>query len=137
MQMSVHLNFQGNCAEAFAFYAQVFNTKQLFQMKYGDAPAGAPVPPDWKDKIMHASIPLGDGRLMGCDAPPGKSNPLGGFQVCTESKDETEVKRIYEALKESGSVQMPLAPTFWSPLFGMCTDKFGVGWMVGVPGAGQ
>lgn len=69
MQMSVHLNFQGNCADAFAFYAQVFKTKQLFQMKYGDATESAPVPPDWKDKIMHASIPLGDGRLMGCDSP--------------------------------------------------------------------
>jgi PhnB protein len=137
MQMSVHLNFQGNCAEAFAFYAQVFKTKQLFQMKYGDATESAPVPPDWKDKIMHASIPLGDGRLMGCDTPPGRSTPLGGFQVCVETKDEAEVRRIYDALKESGSIQMPLAPTFWSPLFGMCTDKFGVGWMVGMPGAGQ
>jgi PhnB protein len=137
MQMSVHLNFQGNCAEAFAFYEQVFKTNKLFQMKYGDAPEGAPVPPDWKDKIMHASIPLGDGRLMGCDVPPGKSTPLGGFQVCAESKDEAGVKRIYESLKEGGSVQMPLGPAFWSPLFGMCTDKFGVAWMVGLPGAGQ
>jgi PhnB protein len=106
-------------------------------MTYGEAPAGVPVPPDWKDKVMHTSIPLGDGRLMGCDVPPERATPLGGFQVCAESKDEAEVKRIYEALKEGGSVQMPLAPTFWSPLFGMCTDKFGVGWMVGVPGAGQ
>jgi PhnB protein len=109
MQMSVHLNFQGNCAEAFAFYAKVFKVDNPFQTTYGDAPGGAPVPPDWKDKVMHASIPLGDGRLMGCDAPPGRATPLGGFQVCTESKDEAEVKRIYEALKEGGSVQMALA----------------------------
>ena len=137
MQMSVHLNFQGNCAEAFAFYAKVFKVNDPFQITYGDGPEGMPVPPGWKDKVMHASIALGDGRLMGCDAPPGGSTPLGGFQVCAESKDEAEVNRIYEALKVGGSVQMPLAPTFWSPLFGMCTDKFGVGWMVGLPGAGQ
>ena len=137
MRMSVHLNFQGNCADAFAFYTKVFKASNPFQTTYGDAPGGAPVPPDWKDKVMHASIPLGDGLLMGCDAPPGRSTPLGGFQVCMETKDEAEVKRIYEALKEGGSVQMPLAPTFWSPLFGMCTDKFGVAWMVGMPGAGQ
>ena len=137
MRMSVHLNFQGNCADAFAFYAKVFKVNDPFQTTYSDAPGGSPVPPDWKDKVMHASIPLGDGLLMGCDAPPGRSAPLGGFQVCAESKDEAEVKRVYGALQEGGSVQMPLAPTFWSPLFGMCTDKFGVGWMVGMPGAGR
>ncbi len=137
MQMSVHLNFQGNCADAFEFYKKVFGVKNAFTMKYADAPVGMPVPPDWKDKVMHTSIPLGEGRLMGCDAPPDRSTPIGGFQVCVESKDEAEVKRIYEALKESGSVQMPLASTFWSPMFGMCTDKFGVAWMVGIPGTAQ
>jgi PhnB protein len=135
MQMNVHLNFQGNCAEAFDFYSKVFRAKNAFAMKYGDAPQGMPVPPDWKDKIMHTSIPLGDGRLMGCDAPPDRSTPIGGFQISVESKDEAEVKRIYEALKEGGSVQMPMAQTFWSPMFGMCTDKFGIAWMVGMPGA--
>ncbi len=137
MQMSVHLNFAGNCAEAFAFYKKVFGAKNDFTMKYGDAPEGAPVPPDWKDKVIHTSIPLGDGHLMGCDAPPGRSTPLGGFQISLLGKDEGEVKRLYEALKEGGSVQMPIAPTFWSPLFGMCTDKFGVAWMIGMPGPSQ
>jgi|SRR5665213_2428865 len=133
MQMNVHLNFQGNCAEAFDFYKKVFGAKDAFAMKYGEAPAGMPVEADWKDKIMHTSIPLGDGLLMGCDAPQGRSTPIGGFQVSVESKDEAEVKSIYEALKVGGSVQMPMSSTFWSPLFGMCTDKFGVAWMVGMP----
>ena len=137
MQMNVHLNFQGNCAEAFAFYKTVFGACDCFTMKYKDAPPGMPVDPDWQDKIMHTSIKLGDGLLMGCDAPKGRSTPIGGFQVSVESKDEAEIKGIYEALKQDGSVQMPLMPTFWSPLFGMCTDKFGVAWMVGMPGAGQ
>lgn len=141
MHLSVHLNFQGNCAEAFELYKKVFGAKNAISMKFGDAPVGTPVPPNWpsnwKDKIMHTSISLDGGMLMGCDAPPGGSTPLGGFQVSVGSKDEAEVKRIYEALKEGGSVQMPMAPTFWSPMFGMCTDKFGVAWMVGVPGAGQ
>jgi PhnB protein len=137
MQMNVHLNFQGNCAEAFDFYNKVFGAKSAITMKYGEAPASAPVPPDWKDKIMHTSMPLGDGLLMGCDAPSERSTPIGGFQISVESKDEAEVKRIYEALQAGGSVQMPLAQTFWSPMFGMCTDKFGVAWMVGMPGAGR
>jgi PhnB protein len=137
MRMSVHLHFQGNCADAFAFYKEVFNPVNSFQITYGEAPENSPVPPHWKNKVMHASIPIGEGLLMGCDVPPGESKPPSGFQVCVETKDEAEVRRIYGALKEGGSVQMPLAPTFWSPLFGMCADKFGVGWMVGMPGSGQ
>lgn len=137
MKMRVHLNFQGNCAEAFDFYTKVFKASNPFRITYGEAPAESPVPPDWKGKVMHASIPIGEGLLMGCDAPPGTSPPLGGFQVCVETPDEAEVRRMYDALKEGGGIQMPLAPTFWSPLFGMCTDKFGIGWMVGVPGPAQ
>jgi PhnB protein len=138
MKMSVHLNFNGNCAEAFGFYTKVFQAKNPFSVTYAEAPEGnMPIPPEWKSKVMHASIELGEGRIMGCDAPPGSSKPMGGFQVCVESEDEAEVRRVYDALAASGSVQMPLMKTFWSPLFGMCTDKFGVAWMVGMPGASQ
>ena len=84
MKMNVHLNFNGNCKDAFALYQKVFGAKQNMLMTYGEAPAGAPVPPDWKDKVMHTSIPLGGGQLMGCDAPPDGSTPLGGFQVSVE-----------------------------------------------------
>lgn len=134
MKMNVHLNFSGNCGEAFAFYQKVFGTPTPFSMTYGQAPAASPVPADWSGKIMHTSISLGEGRLMGCDAPPDRSTPLGGFQVSVESSDEAEVRRIYDGLQEGGTVQMPIQKTFWSPLFGMCTDKFGVAWMVSVPG---
>lgn len=140
MKMNIHLNFSGNAAEAFTFYKEVFRTEPLFLMPWKDAPAGGspPLPADWQNKIMHASMPLGSGLLMGCDAPPqspAEGNvKMGGFQVSVETKDEAEVRRIYAALSDGGSVQMPLMPTFWSPLFGMCTDKFGVAWMVGVPG---
>jgi PhnB protein len=137
MQMNIHLNFPGNCAQAFDFYKQVFGVREAMTMRYGDAPEGSPVPPDWKNKIMHTSIPLGAGLLMGCDAPPGEATPIGGFQISVESKDEKEVKRIFDALKEGGRVLMEMSPTFWSPLFGMCTDQFGVAWMVGVPGTSQ
>jgi PhnB protein len=137
MQMSVHLNFQGNCAEAFAFYRDVFGVTNAFTMTYGEAPAGMPVPADWGGKVMHTSLPIGGGQLMGCDAPAGSASPIGGFQVSVQAKEEAEVKRIYDALRAGGSIQMPMSPTFWSPLFGMCTDKFGVAWMVGMAGPGQ
>jgi len=134
MKTDLHLVFSGQCSDAFAFYEKTFNSKIQMCMKYGDAPEGAPVPPDFKDKVMHTSMQLGSALLMGCDAPPDKRSPIGGFQISVSLTDESEVQRIYAALSEGGSVQMPLMKTFWSPLFGMCTDKFGVAWMVSVPG---
>jgi PhnB protein len=134
MKTNLHLGFTGKCDEAFSFYEKVFGTKRHMTMRYGEAPQGVPVPDGAKDLVMHTSMPVGNITLMGADAPPGKGQPMGGFQVCVEDQDQATVKRLFDALSEGGSVYMPLAPTFWSPLFGMCTDKYGVGWMVSVPG---
>ncbi len=94
MKMSVHLNFNGNCREAFALYQKVFGTKSQMLMTFGEAPGGAPVPPDMKDKVMHTSIAMGEGMLMGCDTPPDRSTPIGGFQISVQSTDQAEVKRV-------------------------------------------
>jgi len=134
MNTNLHLVFDGKCRDAFAFYENTFNSKIVMTMTYGEAPAGSPVPPDSKDRVMHTAMRLGSMTLMGCDTPVGVKSPIGGFHISVDSTDEAEVKRIYAALIEGGSVQMPLGPTFWSPLFGMCTDKFGVEWMVSIPG---
>ena len=134
MKTDLHLVFSGKCRDAFAFYEKTFNTKVQFTMTFGEAPEGSPVPPDSKDLILHTSMPLGSITLMGCDAPKGREATLGGFQVSVSDPSSDEVERLFDELKASGSVQMPLGKTFWSPLFGMCTDKFGVAWMVSVPG---
>jgi PhnB protein len=132
MKTNVHIGFTGNCDAAFAFYETVFGTRRLMSLKYSEAPGGHPVPAGSKDLIMHTSLPVGSMLLMGADAPPGRGQPLSGFHVSLEDKDEAEIKRLWAALSEDGSVMMPLAKTFWAPLFGMCTDKFGVGWMLSV-----
>jgi len=134
MRTDLHLVFPGNCRDAFAFYEKTFNSKIFMTMTYGDAPPGSPVPPDSKDRVMHTAMPLGSITLMGCDTPAGVKSPIGGFHISISLSDEAEVKRLYAALSEGGSIQMPLTATFWSPLFGMCTDKFGVEWMVSIPG---
>lgn len=135
MRTDLHLVFGGNCREAFAFYEQVFGSKINMTMTYGEAPAGMPVPPDSAKLVMHTSMPLGEMMLKGCDAPADRREPIGGFQICVSSTDEAEVRRIFAALSDGeGHVTMPLTPTFWSPLFGMCKDRFGVGWMVSIPG---
>ena len=134
MKTNVHLGFTGNCDSAFAFYETVFGSKRLMTMKYGEAPAGVPCPEGARDLVLHTALQVGSITLMGADAPPGRGKPFGGFQISLEDADEAKVKHLFTLLSEGGSVMMPLAPTFWSPLFGMCTDRFGVSWMVGVPG---
>lgn len=133
MKTNLHLAFQGNCDAAFGFYEKVFQTKRLMTMRYSEAPPEMPVPAGAANLVMHTALPLGGITLMGADAPPGKGQPLGGFQISVEDPDEATVRRIFAALSEGGSVSMPLAQTFFSPLFGMCIDKYGVGWMVSVP----
>ena len=133
MNTSVHLAFGGNCDAAFAFYETVFGTKRIMTMKYGDAPAGTPVPEGSEDRVMHTAIKLGSITLMGADAPPGHGKPFGGFDISLDDSSEAEVRRLFTALSAGGSVMMPLAPTFWSPLFGMCTDRFGVNWISASP----
>jgi PhnB protein len=132
MKTNLHLGFTGNCDTAFAFYETVFGSKRLMTMKYKDAPV--PCPEGARDLVLHTSLQVGSITLMGADAPPGRGKPFGGFEISLEDADEAEVKRLFTMLSEGGSVMMPLAPTFWSPLFGMCTDRFGVSWMVSVPG---
>ncbi len=134
MKINVHLGFTGNCDAAFAFYETVFGTKRLTSMTWGEAPAGVPCPEGAKDLIMHTALPVGNIVLMGADAPPGRGKPFGGFELSVDDSDEGEVKRLFAALSEGGNVVMPLSPTFWSPLFGMCADKFGVHWMVSISG---
>jgi PhnB protein len=136
MKTNLHLTFSGGkCGEAFAFYETVFNSKTEFKMTYGEAPPGFPVPEGAKDLVMHMSMPLGGLVLMGADIPP--SMPGGDFacfEIALVVDEADEVKRLFALLSESGKVVMAPAPTFWSPMFGMCTDKFGVGWMLSVPG---
>ncbi len=134
MKTDLHLVFSGECRDAFAFYEKTFNSKVQFSMTFSEAPEGVPVPPGAENLILHTSMPLGTATLMGCDAPKGREATLGGFQIAVTDDSSDEVERLFDELKAGGSVQMPLGQTFWSPLFGMCTDKFGVGWMVSMPG---
>ena len=134
MKTNLHLGFTGNCDAAFTFYESVFGAKRLITMKWSDAPDGVPVPEGSENLVMHTALPLGGVTLMGADAPPGRGKAFGGFDISIDDPDEAKVKQLFAALSEGGSVSMPLAPTFWTPLFGMCIDKFGVSWMLSIPG---
>lgn len=124
-----------NCDAAFTFYEMVFNTRRLMTMRWDEAPPEVVHPVGDENLILRTGIELGNLTLMGADAHPGRGKPFGGFTVTIDSGDEDEVKRVFAALSEGGKVMMPLGPTFWSPLFGGCVDKFGIEWMIGVQSA--
>jgi PhnB protein len=127
-----YLAFAGNCREAFTRYQEIFGG-ELVLLTMADAPADAgPPPPGAKpDAIMHAALTGGDALLMGADDPEGHfDGTVNGMCVNCSLTDVAEAKRVFDALSAGGQVQAPLGETFFSPAFGMCTDRFGTPWMV-------
>ena len=130
MQLNPYLSFNGNCAAAFRFYEKVLGGKIAMSMTYGESPMAAQTSPDFRDKIMHTRLITGDAVLMGSDAPPGRYQQASGITVALGVDTAAEAERIFHALAEKGTVQMPIAETFWAVRFGMLTDQFGIPWMI-------
>ncbi len=131
--MAVHpyLFFGGNCREAFTRYKEIFGG-ELVLIAMKDMPAEEPVPDEQADMIMHAALKFDDQLLMASDDPTTDSfGPVTGMQVYYGTADVSEAERAFAALAEGGKVTLPIAATSWSPMFGMCIDRFGTPWMVG------
>jgi PhnB protein len=99
-------------------------------MTHDGTPMADQVPAEWKNKIIHARMTVGDQVLMASDAPPNDYSKPKGFSINIGVKDPTDAERIFHALADGGTVQMPIAETFWAIRFGMLTDRFGTPWMV-------
>jgi PhnB protein len=128
--MPAHLHFQGNCSEAFSFYADTFGGKIEMAMTYGEAPSAEHTPAEFRDRIIHARVNLNDQVIMGCDAPPERYQKPQGFNVIAQVKNASEAQRIFNTLARDGQVVMPFQETFWAHGFGMCTDRYGIPWMI-------
>lgn len=133
--LNVYLNFNGNCEAAFNHYKSIFGGEFSMFSRFGDMPATEePMPDSETNKVLHVSLPIGTSGciLMGSDCPPSFPNGVQGnlfnISVSTESKEEAD--RIFGALSAGGNISMPIADTFWGAYFGMCSDQFGVQWMV-------
>lgn len=128
-----YLFFGGKCEEAIEFYRSALGAEVQMLMRYKESPEEQrPVPSCFDDKVMHASLRIGETILMASDGMcDGKPN-FDGFSLSVTVPNEAEADRVFAALGEGGLVTMPLDKTFWSPKFGMLTDRFGVGWMVSV-----
>jgi len=141
MQFTPYLNFDGNCAEAFAFYAKLFGGTIDYQGTFGEMPPSEgmpPIPESAKNRIMHVHLKIKEQSLMGSDAMPGLDASCGGYQapqglwVSIHAADMAEGRRLFDALAQGGQIVMPFEATFWSPGFGMARDRFGTPWMINV-----
>jgi PhnB protein len=130
MNVQPYLFFDGRCDEALEFYKKAIAARVDMLMRFKDAPDQSMVTPASKDKVMHAQVQIGDAKVLASDGRClGKPN-FQGFALAISANSEAEADKVFAALGEGGQVTMPMAKTFFSPRFGMLTDKFGVGWMV-------
>jgi PhnB protein len=130
MKLNPHLNFNGSCIEACRYYQQYLGAKQQFSLTYGASPMAKEFPSEFADKIMHATIQIGDTLVMVSDSPPQLYQQPNGFCIALSFDDPAKAESIFQALAENGKVNMPLQETFWAKRFGMVIDQFGIPWMV-------
>ena len=131
MSLNPYLSFDGNCREAFDFYRSVFGTEFRVLSTFAEAPDDMEVPDADKDKVMHASLPIGSSVLMGSDSPAGPPVVVGNnFSISLATEDREESDKLIGKLSDGGAVTMPMQDTFWGSYFGTCTDRFGINWMI-------
>ena len=129
-QVQPYLFFEGRCQEALEFYRKALGAEVTALMRYKDSPDQTMVQPGSEDKVMHASLRIGETTLMASDGRCGGQPSFQGFALSLTVATEAEAERLFAAIVDGGQVIMPLTTTFFSPRFGMTTDRFGVSWMV-------
>ena len=131
-----YLFFGGRCEEAIAFYRTALGAEIEMMMRFNESPEPAPpgmLQAGFETKVMHSSFRVRGIQLMASDGCNDKANSTG-FHLALSLPTEADARQAFDALADGGSVQMPLCKTFWSPCYGMLTDRFGIEWMVMVPG---
>ena len=136
MQLNPYLAFNGHCEEAFKVYQQCLGGSIQTMMTWGESPMADQVPPEWRNRIIHATLIVGETSLLGADSPPDQYENPKGFSVTIQIDDPQDTERIFNTLAENGTVRMPLQETFWATRFGVLVDRFGIPWMVNCGTAG-
>ena len=130
MTVQPYLFFDGKCEEAIEFYKTAIGAKVEMLMRYKDSPDKSNLPPNSEDKVMHAALRIGDAQVLASDGHcVGKPN-FQGFGLALTGKDDAEAEKLFGAVGQGGTVQMPMSKTFFASKFGMVTDRFGILWMV-------
>ncbi|GHA65421.1 VOC family protein [Streptomyces tauricus] len=129
-RLNPYISFDGDARPAMEFYKEVFGGTLNLNTFGESGAAGTPE----ADQIMHGMLETPSGfTLMGADTPPGMEySPGGNFSVSLSGDDETELRGYWEKLSAGGTVSVPLEKQMWGDVFGMCTDRFGIPWMVNI-----
>jgi PhnB protein len=130
MKIEPYLFFEGRCDEAIEFYRDALAAEVTALMRYKDNPDRDSSRPGTEDKIMHANLRIGETTVMVSDGLCSGHPNFQGFSLTLSLASEAQASRMFQALAEGGKIRMPLAQTFYSPLFGMVVDRFGVQWMI-------
>ena len=130
MQVQPYLYFNGDCETAFKNYERCLGGRIEAMTTHAGTPAEQGVPAEWRNKILHARLVVGDAVLMASDAPPGHYHKPQGFSVSIQINGPARAEDTFRALADGGTVIMPFQQTFWAARFGMLVDKFGTPWMV-------
>ena len=130
MSMSFHIDFNGQCQEAFQYYSQNLGGKIDTMLQFKDSPVSSTVPEAQQDWIVHANISIDGVELAGADLAPDQYQKPKGFYVLLSVDSEQEVKSIFASLALGGDILFALQKTFWSPCYGIVVDRFGVPWKI-------
>ncbi len=128
MSLSFHIDFNGQCKEAFEFYAEHLNGTIGTMLEFKDSPIAANVPKEWQHKIVHANILIEGIELAGADVKPEQYQKPKGFNILLGMNTESTVKSIFKQFSVGGEVIFPPQKTFWSPCYAIVVDRFGVPW---------
>lgn len=130
-----YLFFGGRCEEALDFYRTALGAQVEMVMRFNESPEPVPpgmLQPGFENKVMHSAFRIGATTVMASDGCDDKSS-FSGFSLALSVPTEADADRVFAALADGGKITMPLVKTFWSPRYGMLTDRFGINWMVMVP----
>lgn len=139
MDVKNYLFFSGRCEEAIEYYRKHLGAQVQCLMRFSECPEPIPegvLQPGFEHKVMHSQFSLGNTQVYASDGCDDGTQPAG-FRLSLTLDSSDQAQRIFNALAQGGKVDMPLTPTFWSPLYGQVTDQFGIGWMVMLPGENQ
>jgi PhnB protein len=128
MQIQPYLFYNGRCDEAIAFYRAALGAEVTMLMRFKESPE--PTGHGDADKVMHASLRIGEATVLLSDGRCTGELSFEGFGLSLTVASDGEAERFFAALSDGGQVRILLAKTFFSSKFGMVSDRFGVLWII-------
>lgn len=134
VSLNPYLNFDGQCRDAFEFYARCLDAEIIFMLTMGESPMADQVPPETHSRICHACLQGPGIMLMGSDCPSEFYEKPQGTVINVQVDSAAHAETLFATLAEGGEIRMPMESTFWAERFGMLIDRFATPWMVNFAG---